>query len=513
MTAALTESLAELVSSAGRRWPQDVAIRVGNHQLTYAQLDRAVARFAADLLDRGLQPGDAVAVLAGTGLEFPVLAYGVLRAGGVLLPVSPGSPPREVAGLLRAARVELVLSDIQHATNATDAAGLYDPGCGVVTLDGTAARSSDNMHALRELVEGTDVPAPPERIQAGSPAVILFSSGSTARPKGAVHSHEGLLKNAQCVAHEMAGLNREDVMLGALPLAHSFGLSAVLNTSLLVGARLELLPHFEAGEAWKVVLASHVTVLTGVPTMYRRLSELAEVSRESDLRLAIVSGSTCPREVSREVRRRMGIPVIERYGMTEASPLTWRRLEDETPEGDVGWPGWGVNLRVVDPGGRVVAAGTAGEIEVRSPGMFLRYLSPADNRDAVHDGWLRTGDLGTIRPDGGLTLQSRLKEVILQGGYTVSAREVESVIQRHPAVAEVVVVGLPGSDLGEEIAAMVVLRSDRPTELEELWGFVAERLASWKRPRRWRIVAELPRTSLGKVKREEIVSNWTGSTS
>ena len=514
MTAPLTESLADLVSSAAQRWPDEVALGVGDRNLTYAQLDRAVARLASDLVDRGLRPGDTVAVLAGTGLEFPVLAFGVLRAGGVLLPVSPGSPPPEVAGLLRAARAKLVLADSQHGVTASAATRLYDPDCAVVTLDATAIRSrNEGRLALRRLVAGKEVPAPAARVKAGSPAVIMFSSGSTARPKGVVHSHEGLLKNAHCVAHEMAGLDHADVMLGVLPLAHSFGLSAVLNSSLLVGARLELLPRFEASEVWEVVQARQVTVITGVPTMFRRIADLPEVTRESHLRLAIVSGSACPRAVSRDVRRRIGIPVIERYGMTEASPLTWRRVDHDTPEGDVGWPGWGVHLRAVDRQGGVVAAGSEGEIEVRSPGMLLRYLSAADNRAAVHDGWLRTGDLGTIRADGGLTLRSRLKDVILQGGYSVSAREVESVIQRHPAVAEAAVVGLPSREMGQDIAAMVVLRSGRHTEPAELLGFVGERLASWKRPRRWRIVDELPRTSLGKVKRDEIVSSWTETTS
>ncbi|HEV1996547.1 MAG TPA: AMP-binding protein [Candidatus Dormibacteraeota bacterium] len=509
MTAAVTESLAELVSSAGRRWPDDIAIALGARKLSYRQLDRAVARVAADLDDRGLQQGDAVAVIAGTGLEFPVLAYGVLRAGGVLLPISPDSPPQEAAALLKAARAELVLSDTERTATATAAAAMYDRGCGVVTLDGTAAGSRGDVQSLTKLVEGKDVPASPDRIPAGSPAVILFTSGSTARPKGVVHSHEGLFKNAQCVAYEMAALTREDVMLGTLPLSHSFGLSAVLNTALLVGARLELLRRFDAQDAWRAVLRKDITVLTGVPTMYRRIAELREASRNSSLRLAIVSGAACPLEVSREVRLRLGIPLIERYGMTEASPLTWRHLEDDTPEADVGWPAWGVRLRATDASGHPVPPGTVGEVEVQSPGMFLRYLSAADNREAFHDGWLRTGDLGRIRPDGGLTLQSRLKEVILRGGYTVSAREVEAVIRQHPAVAEAVVVGLPDEDLGEDIAAMVVLRSGRRTEPAELGRFVGERLATWKRPRRWRIVAELPRTALGKVRRDEIVSSWT----
>jgi long-chain acyl-CoA synthetase len=509
VTAALTESLAELVSSAGRRWGDDVAIACGAQTLTYAQLDRAVARVAEDLTDRGLQAGDAVAVLAGTGLEFPVLAHGVLRAGGVLVPISPASPPREIAALLRAAQVELVLAEADLEATAQDAVAIYDPGCGVVSLDREAGRSRGDMHALKKLVEGRDTPAPPARVAAGTPAVILFTSGSTARAKGVVHSHEGLLSNARCVAFEMAGLTRRDVLLGVLPLAHSFGISAVLNTSLLVGARLELLPQFDAKEAWKVVLAREVTVLTGVPTMYRRIAELREASRNSDLRLAIVSGAACPREVARDVRLRLGIDIVERYGMTEASPLTWRMVDDNTAAGDVGFPAWGVKLRVVDDHGRVLPEGRTGEVETQAPGMLLRYLAAADNRDGFHDGWLRTGDLGCIRPDGGLTLEARLKEVILRGGYTISAREVEAAIEMHPAVAEAAVVGLPDEEMGEDIAAMVVLKPGKQAEPADLWRFVGERLAGWKRPRRWRVVAEIPRTALGKIRRDEIVRSWS----
>lgn len=505
---ALTESLAELVSAAARRWPNDVAISCGSKRLTYAQLDRAVARVADDLTERGLQPGDAVAVLAGTGLEFPALAHGVLRAGGVLVPISPESPPREVAALLRAGHVELVLCDGDHEAVAGDAARLYDPGCGVVTLDGGAPVSRGNMLALQQLVDGRDTPAPPPRVVAGTPAIVLFTSGSTARPKGVVHSHESLLHNARCVAFEMIGLTRKDVMLGVLPLAHSFGLSAVLNTSLLVGARLELLPRFDAREAWKLVLSREVTVLTGVPTMYRRIAELREASRNSDLRLAIVSGASCPRSVARDIQLRLGIPLVERYGMTEASPLTWRSVDDAAPDGDVGWPAWGVRLRTVGESGEVLPRGQRGQLEVQSPGMLLRYLSASDTRDQLHDGWLRTGDIGTIRPDGGLTLAGRLKEVILRGGYTISAAEVEVALGQHPAVAEAVVVGLPDPEMGEDVAAMVVLKAGRKAEPAELWRFLGERLAPWKRPRRWRLVDDLPRGALGKVMRDEVVRRW-----
>ncbi|MFN2464574.1 MAG: class I adenylate-forming enzyme family protein [Candidatus Dormibacteria bacterium] len=506
--ATLTESLAELVSSAARRWPEDIAVSCGDRRLTYGQLDRAVAGIAADLAERGLQPGDPVAVMAGIGLEFAVLAHAVLRAGGVLVPIGADSPAREAATLLRTAKVELVLCDSRRTGVAKDAAALYDRGCGVVTLDAGALRTKGDILSLRRLTEARQAPASPARVGAGTPAVVLFTSGSTAKPKAVVHTHESLLYNARCVAYEMIGLKRRDVMLGLLPLAHSFGLSAVLNTSLLVGCRLELLPEFDAAAAWRLVLSREITVLTGVPTMYRRIAELREATRNTDLRLGIVSGAPCPRRVARDVRLRLGIPMIERYGMTEASPLTWRTLEADTAEGDVGWPGWGVRLRVVGDDGRPLPPGRRGQVEVQSPGMLQRYLGAADTRELLKEGWLATGDLGTIRIDGGLTLGGRQKEVIIRGGFTVSAAEVEAALTQHPTVAEAVVVGLPDPDMGEDIAAMVVLKPGRTTEAAELWRFLGERLAAHKRPRRWRIVQELPRTALGKVMREEVIRSW-----
>jgi long-chain acyl-CoA synthetase len=501
---AQTISLAELVSTAAARGGDDVVIQCGESRLTFAELDRAVANLAADLVDRGIQPGDPVAVLAEVGLEFPVAAYGILRAGAVVVPISAASPPAEVTALLQAARIEMVISDLEHEDAAWRSATAYDRRCGVVTVDITSAYSDGDRLSMQELIAGPQ-PEPAPTVAAGSPAVILFTSGSTGHAKGVVHSHESLYRNCFSVVYDMVGLTHRDVMLGTIPLAHSFGISAVLNASLLAGARLELLPRFDVNEAWRLVRERGITVLTGVPTMYRRMAERQQATRNTDLRVAVVSGSPCPKSVARAVTQWMGIPLIERYGMTEASPLTWRRLGDDAAEGDVGRPGWGVHIRAVGPSGAALPAGKVGELEVRAPSMMLRYINPQDTVEALHDGWLRTGDLGMVRADGGITLTGRIKEVILRGGYTIASREVQLVLQQHRAVAEAAVVGIPDFDLGEEVAAAVILRPGISATVEELERHVGERLAAWKRPRLWRILEELPRTALGKVRREGLL--------
>jgi long-chain acyl-CoA synthetase len=500
----LTPSLAELVSAAGARDPEGIAVVDGMSQLGYGQLDRAVAGLAADLVDRGLVPGDRVAVLAGTGLAFPVAAHAVLRAGGVVVPISPSTPTTEMAALFRAARVEIVLCDVEHEDAAWAGARAYDPHCGAVSVDLDAARSRRDRVAIQSFYRDP-APAPAEWVQPGTPAVILFTSGSTGRSKGVVHSHEGLLHNAYAVAHEMLRLGPGDVMLGMLPLAHSYGLSAVLNACLVAGARLELLPRFDAARAWRLIVSRGITVLTGVPTMYRRLAGHRDATRNTDLRLAVVSGSACPPAVAREVRLRLGVPLIERYGMTEASPLTWHLLREDSEPGSLGRPGWGVHIRATSSDGRVLPSGSTGELEVRAPSMLLRYLDRRDNLDGFHDGWIRTGDLGQVSADGALRLSGRIKDVILRGGYTVAAAEVERAIESHPAVAEAAVVGVLDADMGEEICAAVVLhRGKRVSSEDDLAFHVRDRLATWKVPRRWRLVAELPHTPLGKVQKTEV---------
>jgi long-chain acyl-CoA synthetase len=331
-----------------------------------------------------------------------------------------------------------------------------------------------------------------------------------------VHSHEGLFRNALSVAWEMTALTSTDVMLGPVPLAHSFGLSAVMNASILAGARLELMTQFDAKAAWRLIRTRGVTIVTGVPAMYRRLADAAEATRNTDLRLAVVSGSSCPRAVARDVRARLGVHMVERYGMTEASPLSWRVIADDAPEGDVGWPGWGVHIRAVNSKGKVLAPEKTGELEVQAPSMLLRYLNAEDNRDGFHDGWLRTGDLGIVREDGGITLSARLKQVILRGGYSVAAVEVEKALEAHPWVAEAVVIGIPDQTLGEELAAAVVLHKRRtpPPEWEVVMALerhMKERLAAWKRPRLWRVIDRIPRTALGKIKRDDLRHLWDHS--
>jgi long-chain acyl-CoA synthetase len=284
-------------------------------------------------------------------------------------------------------------------------------------------------------------------------------------------------------------------------MPHSFGMSAVLNASVLAGSAVALMRRFDPDEALRTIEERRVTVLQGVPTMFSRLvtarANKAQSTPLPSLRLTVVSGAPLPAGLAAGVHRHLCARIVERWGMTEVSPLTMRDVpEGDDEPGDVGRPLWGVAVR----------AASNGELEAAAPSMFLGYAGePAATRAAMHDGFLRTGDLGRVDPDGRVVLSGRLKDLIIRGGNNVAAREVEHVLEGHPAVLEVAVVGLPDPDMGEEVAAALVLeRGSPPGVAAELRRRCAEQLAAHKRPRHWYVLDELPRTASGKVRKGEL---------
>jgi len=493
-------TLASLPWTAALRAPHRVALHTDRGDLDFRALDRAAAGVAARLARSGVGARDRVAICCGNGLAFPPLYYGALRCQAVVVLLPTTAPAAELAATLRRHRVRLVAADTEHADTVRAAVARAGSGAATLTLrdDGGPARGGRNPElSLETLVEHAQVaplPVPPH-----TPAVILNTSGTTGTPRGALHSHAGLMLNARAVAAEMLHLDEGDVQLGALPLPHSFGMSAVLNASVLAGAAVALMPRFDAAAALRVIAERRVTVLQAVPTMLSRLAAAA-AERPASLRLVVVSGAPLPAPLATQVHDHLCDTVVERYGMTEVSPLTMRTVPREGGQpGDVGRPLWGVGVRVVD-------GGEEGELEATAPSMFLGYAG--DRRAtaaALVDGFFRTGDLGRVDGDGRVLLTGRLKDLIIRGGYNVAAREVEHLIEGHPAVAEVSVVGLPDADVGEEVAAALVLRRGVPERVaEELRGRCVERLAAYKRPRRWFVLDQLPRTASGKVRKDEL---------
>ncbi len=486
-------NLAERLRAAAERLGGRTVLTLDREGLSYRALEQTSARLGALLRRRGVRPGDRVAVMLPNVPEFAVVYYGVLRAGAVVVPLDPLLKRREIAAYVEDCAARLVIA--WHAYAET-----VEVGTAGTRTDFMFVVPGEFRRLLRTIPPGDPVPR-----TAGDTAVILYSAGTTGRPKGIELTHANLGSNAETVARLLA-LGVDDVVLGALPLYHAFGQTCALNATIHAGGRLTLMPRFDAGRALEVIRRDGVTVFHGVPAMYIALLDQPGVSDLSLLRIRVSGGAALPLDVLRAYETRYGCPIIEGYGLSETSPLSAsNRGGPGRRQGSIGRPVHGVEMRVVGDDGRELPCGEIGEIIVRGPNVMKGYWNdPEATADAIRDGWFHTGDLGRVDEDGFFFLVDRRRDVILRAGYTVYPREVEEVLYEHPAVRQAAVVGFPHPEVGEEIGAVVVLRA--PASEDELRRWVRERVAAYKYPRRVRFVDELPTSPTGKVLKRELGS-------
>jgi len=361
---------------------------------------------------------------------------------------------------------------------------------------------------MRGLLAGlTPMPLPGDQAEADD-AVILYTSGTTGKPKGAVLTHANLSRNAQVAAEEMLNATADDVMMGCLPLFHVFGLTTCLNATVRSGGTLTLLPRFEGGKALDIIGRDRVTIFEGVPTMYTAmLHHPAHATADAtSLRTCITGGASMPVEVMHRFEQTFGCMILEAYGLSETSPVVSFNHPDRARKpGSIGTAAGGVEVRVVDANGRALPPGEVGEIAVRGHNVMKGYWrNPEATAAAIPDGWFRTGDLARTDDDGYLFIVGRQKELIIRGGYNVYPREIEEVLHEHRAVAEVAVIGIPDADLGEEVGAAVRLEDGTTATAAELRAFTRERLAAYKYPRHVWFVRELPKGPTGKILHREV---------
>jgi long-chain acyl-CoA synthetase len=496
----MNESLADNLIAAARRHPERPALRLDETVITYAELDEATARVAGLLLARGLEPRDRVGVTLPNVPEFAIAYYGVLRAGGVVVPMNVLLKRREVAFYLGDAEAKLIFTWHAMADEAIEGAADVGTEC-IVVEPSEFARLLADAEPAGEIAERA-------ARAAADTAVILYTSGTTGKPKGAELTHANLSVNAD-VSRLLFSLEPDDVVLGALPLFHAFGQTCGLNTAVAAGALLALIPRFDAGHALEVVERYGVTVFEGVPTMYAALLHHPERDRfdVGTLRMCVSGGAALAVELLREFERAFGCVILEGYGLSETSPVAcFNHPDRERMPGSIGTPVEGVEMKLVDLHRRDSAPGEVGEIAIRGHNVMKGYWNRADaTADAIDaDGWFYSGDMARVDAEGRYFIVDRKKELIIRGGYNVYPREIEEVLYEHPAVREAAVIGVPHADLGEEVGAAVALRDGMQATESEIREFVKTNVAAYKYPRHLWFVDELPKGPTGKVLKREI---------
>jgi long-chain acyl-CoA synthetase len=487
-------SLASILAESALRHPDRTALVTGSERVNYAQLWEQARRYAARLRELGVGAGDRVGILLLNTADFPRAYYGVLALGAVVVPIHALLTAGEITFILRDAGVKVLISGGPLLANAN--AGAAEAGVTVfeaalpndAPLDDIVTRESDDD------------------------AVILYTSGTTGRPKGAVLTQDNIVLNASVCVNDLFYVRKEDVFLAALPLFHAFGQTVVMNAAFRAGASLVLIPRFDGAAALELMLAHDVTVFAGVPTMYIALLEAARARAERPkLRVAVAGGSSLPLVVLEAFEKSFGVPIYEGYGLSETSPVaSFNQRDFGRKPGTVGRGIWGVELDVVNAEieDRIVPlpVGELGEIVIRGHCVFKGYLNnPEATRAAIVQGWFRSGDLGTRDADGFITIVDRKKDMILRGGYNVYPREVEEVLMRHPAVKQVAVIGVPHETHGEEVVAVIV-RSENGAAVtdEAIIAWSQEHLARYKYPRHVHFIDAMPLGPSGKVLKREL---------
>jgi long-chain acyl-CoA synthetase len=490
-------NLASLLRGSAEHAPELPAIRLGEIELTYAGLDDRSARLAALLREKGVKQGDRIGVMLPNVPEFAIAYFGVLRAGGIVVPMNVLLKRREISFYLEDSGSKMLLAWHGFAEEARE--GAADARAELIEVEPRAFAAT--LDALEPSLAVADTAE-------DDIAVILYTSGTTGKPKGAELTHANLSRNAEISSRTTCQVGAGDVVLGALPLFHSFGQTVAMNASVRVGACLTLVPKFDPGEALETIERDRVTHFYGVPTMFGALLHHPERERfdTSALRTCITGGASMPVEVLRGFEEAFDCIVLEGYGLSETSPVASSNHPGmERKPGSIGTPIEGVEMRVVDEDDNPVAQGEVGEIVIRGHNIMKGYWQRPDaTAEAMRGGWFHTGDMAKTDEEGYFYIVDRKKDLIIRGGYNVYPREVEEVLYEHPKIREAAVVGVPHDEWGEEIGAAIVLHEGEELGPAEVSTFVKDRIAAYKYPRIVWFIDELPKGPTGKILKREI---------
>ncbi|MBP9002827.1 MAG: long-chain fatty acid--CoA ligase [Candidatus Hydrogenedentes bacterium] len=501
-------NLAHFLQENAEKYPSTAAVMLDQYRLTYEQLALYARKVAGALKARGIQQGDRVAMMIPNTPHFPIIYYGILQAGAVVVPVNVLFQHEEIRHYLQDSGAKAFFAFKmfeEQARKAVEAA----PECAhfiVVSTpdDLNAPEKGENFNLFLAGGEEADIAiTSPE-----DTAVILYTSGTTGAPKGAELSHFNMFFNAYFSARDIVQSRPGDVVLVTLPLFHSFGQTCLMNAGLVSGATLTMLPRFETEKAMRIIDRDRVTIVAMVPTMYFFILNFPEWQKYdfSSIRMAVSGGAALPEEVHRRFKERYGITILEGYGLSETSPVASFTLPgEEVRVGSIGKPIWGVQMRIRRDDGSFAPPGEVGEIVIRGHNVMKGYHNNSRaTAAAIVDGWFLTGDIGKMDEDGYFYILDRKKDIIIRGGMNIYPREIEEVLYRHPKVREASVVGVPDEARGEEVKAYVSPAAGETLTPEEVMEYLKEHIARYKWPKEVVVLEDLPKGPTGKILKREL---------
>jgi long-chain acyl-CoA synthetase len=522
-----TYNLATLLETSAQKYPEREAIvfPATGRRLTYAEVDTVANMVANLLVSKGVHPGDKVALSCPNLPYFSLVYWGILKAGATVVPLNVLLKGREVAYHLddSDAKAHFCFQGTPELPIGQEGyAGFQEAeGCEhffVITaaLDGESP--FEGVQTFGQALGGMGPTFESIETDEDDTAVILYTSGTTGKPKGAELRHRNMRDNA-LLGEKLFGLTADnpDTFLCVLPLFHSFGQTVIQNGSAAYGGTVVMLPRFEAGAALELMQSEGITFFAGVPTMYwgllgalKEAGDKVDVAKIRDnLRVAVAGGSALPVEVHKAFERDFGVTILEGYGLSETSPVaSFSPVGESVRVGSIGRPVPGVQMKLIEPDSwdEVAASDDAiGEIAIKGHNIMKGYYGRPDATDeAIQDGWFRSGDLGRRDEDGWYYIVDRSKDMIIRGGYNVYPREIEEVLMTHPDVSLAAVIGVPHESHGEEIKAFVILEDGATVTEGELVAWGKEQMAAYKYPRTVAFVPSLPMTATGKILKREL---------
>lgn len=483
---------------------------------TYAELDGAVTKFASGLEKLGVKKGDHIALVLGNTPHFVIGLYGALRLGATVIPINPIYTPDEIGYIVNNGDVRAIITlDLlvplfekmnAHLPNVEHIIACETPQGASSGFDISSLTISPKLKSFSGVISSGDLTFVGPELEEDDVAVILYTSGTTGKPKGAMLTHKNLYSNARDIA-EYLKITDQDKVITTLPMFHVFCLSVALNAPLMNGGTLLIVPKFSPKEIFHIAKTHEATVFAGVPTMYNFLLQYPEGNPEDlrSLRLCISGGAAMPVALLKGFEQKFNVLVSEGYGLSEASPVTcFNPLDRPRKAGSIGTSIVNVENRVVDENGEEVPAGQVGELVVRGPNVMKGYYKlPEETAATIKDGWLYTGDLAKMDEEGYFYIVDRKKDMVIVGGYNVYPREVEEVLYEHPEVVEVAVLGVPDPNQGEAVQCYVVVKDKSLTEAA-LLEYCREHLAKYKVPSKIEFLEELPKNTTGKILRRAL---------